>query len=536
MNYQHLVSRLWAKDASLWSNDENIQSKIQNRLGWLTCAEQMAHHLPEITHFVESVRADGFKRVLLLGMGGSSLAPEVFYATFGATPGYPTLAVMDTTDPASILQAEREVDLQKTLFLVSTKSGTTIETVSLFQYFYEKVGRAGHQFAAITDPGSKLENIARQYKFRYTFFNPVDIGGRYSALSYFGLVPAALIGVNLERLLASARRQIANSVSHVPAADNQAAQLGLRLAQHALAGRDKMTLIASPPIASLGYWIEQLIAESTGKNGKSILPVEGEPLGNPEVYSKDRVFVYLRLDNSLDAPVSKLKDAGQPVIQIDLTDRYDLGAEFFRWEIATAVAGAAMGINPFDEPNVTESKNRTTEVLASYKARGALPEETSALEAGNIHIFSAAPIAGERTIGGYLKAFLQQARPSIDYVALMAYFSRSHEERLQSIRLAIRNRLRLATTLGYGPRFLHSTGQLHKGGKDNGLFIQMTTDDAEDLPIPGESYGFGTLKRAQALGDFRALCDRGRRIIRLHLSGELDEGLEQLKSELEALA
>lgn len=520
------VGRLWGKDASLWKPDEQPQRAIKNRLGWLTVAESMGEKAGEIAAFAQEVRRAGFTHALLLGMGGSSLCPEVCRATFGVKPGYLDLAVLDTTAPAAVLRMERRADPLKTLFVVSTKSGTTTETASFYKYFYEKVRalkgeRAGENFVAITDPGSPLEKLAQERGFRRLFPGMPDVGGRYSALSHFGLVPMALIGVDLPKLLARAGEMARRCGAKAPTVGNPAFRLGAVLGEMARSGRDKLTFILAPALKSFGCWAEQLVAESTGKEGRGILPVDGEPLSGPGSYGRDRLFVYLRLpgDALLDAQVRALEEAGHPVVVLNLRDKYDLGGEFFRWEMATAVASALLGVNPFDEPNVTESKDNTSRLLKDFAPGEALPEE----EAVSAHDAGRLPAA--------LKELSGQARPG-DYLALLAYLppTPQTDEALREIRLRLRDALRLATTVGYGPRYLHSTGQLHKGGAGNGLFIQLTADDREDAAIPGEPYTFGVLKKAQALGDLQALRSRRRRVLAVNLGDDVAAGLGQLLS------
>lgn len=469
--------RIWLKDHTVWKPDP---TEIRNRLGWLTVPEQMTEHAAELVSFARQVAADGTKHVVLMGMGGSSLAPEVIHAIFGAAAGFPTLHVLDTTDPASILALERSIDLGRTLFVVASKSGGTQETLSQFAYFHAKV-QQGQQFVAITDRGTNLEALARERGFRRVFLNPPDIGGRYSALSYFGLVPAALVGAPLDELLDQALEMATACAACVPAADNPCLLLGAVIGEAARAGRDKLTLVLPPSISAFGTWVEQLIAESTGKEGKGILPVEGEPIGPAEVYGDDRLFV------SMDGDVGL-----EPAVGLPFDKPEQLGAEFFRWEFATAVAGAILGINPFDQPNVQEAKDATSRILAAGKV----------------------PDAGLDDLG----ALLSQVWPG-DYIAITAYIGRNagNEEALRRVRVRLRDRYKVATTVGFGPRFLHSTGQLHKGGPNTGVFIQVVADDDVDLEIPGKPYTFGTLKAAQALGDLQSLRAHGRRVARVKL-------------------
>jgi transaldolase/glucose-6-phosphate isomerase len=541
------VRRLWAKDPTLWHQDPTHQKIIRNGLGWLHITEQQVHHLPRINGVAESVRAAGFKHALLLGMGGSSLCPEVFRMTFGVLPGFPELHVLDSTVPAQVRSFEKRVDLARTLCIVSSKSGSTTEPLVFYRYFFDRLrqvkgDKAGEHFIAITDPGSMLESLAQESKFRDILPGVPDIGGRYSALSNFGIVPAAIMGVNVERLLDRAERMRHSCGSSVPPEDNPGVMLGVTLGELAKQGRDKITFVTSPAISGLGAWTEQLIAESTGKEGKGIIPVDDEPLGPPDVYGRDRLFAYIRdagsPDSDQDAKVAALEKAGHPVIRIELTDLINLGEEFFRWEMATAVAGSLLGINAFDQPNVQESKDYTKNFLDEYKKTGRLPEEEPVLSAEGIKIYGDAAnrqaLKGASTLEEALKAHLVRVQAG-DYVAMNAYVERtdvSHRV-LQNIRLRVRDKRKVATTLGYGPRFLHSTGQLHKGGPNSGVFLQITSDDAQDLPIPGEPYTFGVLKAAQALGDFLSLSKRNRRAIRVHLGADVEAGLKRLQTAVE---
>ncbi len=531
------AERIWARDATFWGGDADRQTSVSNRLGWLDVGSWMRAHIGEIEAFVREVRDAGYRDAVLLGMGGSSLAPEVLrqsIAETGRAHGL-NLHVLDTTDPGTIAAVTSAIDVASALFFVSSKSGGTIEPNSLFAYYHDLVTkakgeRAGENFVAITDADTSLQALARQNNFRRVFTNPGDIGGRYSALSYFGLVPAAVAGVDVSRLLdrGIAAEQAAQAV------DSEALQLGAALGEMALAGRTACTFITSPGIAAFGLWVEQLIAESTGKEGKGILPVAGEPLGSPLQYGADRVFVQLRLEAGSngedDATVGALTAAGFPVIVIDLGDLYDLGAEFFRWEFAIAVAGQVLGINPFDEPNVQESKDNTTRVLAEFEA-------TRTLDLAAVTSSSERPLAitgGGHVAEGGLTYALSELLADADeggYVAITAYVgvSAAAQEAFQSIREMIRNARRVATTLGYGPRFLHSTGQLHKGGPPTGIFLQVTADDAQDVAVPGKPYTFGQLKRAEAIGDFESLASHGRPVLRVHLGANVDAGLQALR-------
>ncbi len=482
LNRERIVERTWAGDHTVWKPDPE---EISNRLEWLTVVEEMQAHAQELRDVAGAVVAAGLTKAVLLGMGGSSLAPEVLRETFGARDGMLPLEVLDTTDPRQIAAVEAGLDLERTLFIVSSKSGGTIETRSQFDYFWEKLPRGGN-YVVVTDPGSSLEQLGREREVCHVFRNPPGIGGRFSALSLFGLVPAALLGVDVELLLDRAREMVHACKSTV-ASTNPGAWLGAVLGEAALAGRDKLTLVLPPRFAALGYWIEQLIAESTGKEGRGIVPVEGEPLAGPGVYRNDRLFVVMGENADGDA----LERAGEPVIRLPVAEPYQLGAEFFRWEFATAVAAHVLGINAFDQPNVQEAKDITARILA-----------------------------GEQPDGGSLPlaAALSSVQPG-DYIAINAYLPRNAEttSRLAAVRVALRDRYRMATTVGFGPRFLHSTGQLHKGGANNGVFLQVVSDDPSDLPIPGQPFGFRTLRDAQALGDLAALKAHGRRVARVSI-------------------
>jgi transaldolase / glucose-6-phosphate isomerase len=522
--------RLWAKDPMFWSSDPAKQQEISDRLGWLDVADKMLEHSAEFRDLAKAGRA--YSDVVLLGMGGSSLGPDVLRHTFGAAKGHPALHVLDTTDPATILAVRRKIKLEKTLFVVASKSGETTETLSQFAYFWELVAgraqganRAGKQFAAITDPGTSLEKLAKDHGFRWIFPNPPDIGGRYSVLSYFGLVPGALMGVNVEQLLGRAVEMAKSCGDSVPVENNPGMWLGAVIGQLALKGRNKLTLIASPKVASFGYWVEQLLAESTGKEGKGIVPVEGEPVGKPAVYGSDRLFVYIRMD--ADAPnrqVVALETAGHPVVTLTLRDTLDLGGEFLRWEIATAVAGAILGIDPFDQPNVQESKDNTKRVLAQFKSKGKLPPAEST------------PAARARA---GVKTLLGRAKPGA-YFAIMAYTGRTaaSESAIAAIRTAVRDSTQIATTAGYGPRFLHSTGQLHKGGPKTGLFLQIVQQDDQqddkDVPIPGQPYSFSILKQAQSLGDLQSLSSRKLPVLRVTLGRDPAAGWKALTEAVKA--
>ncbi|MBS1791348.1 MAG: bifunctional transaldolase/phosoglucose isomerase [Acidobacteria bacterium] len=533
--------KIWRKDAALWKSEEAHQKIIKNSLGWVTVLEQVSAAADELAAFSARIRNDGFKHVMLLGMGGSSLCPEVFRRTFGKTPGFPELHVLDSTDPATVAAFGAQVDLAKTLFIVASKSGSTVEPLMFYKYFFNRVreikgDKAGENLIAITDPGTKMEQNAKDDHFRRIFLNPADIGGRYSALSFFGMVPAALQGFDFRTLIDRAERVMHACSPVVPAADNPAVQLGAMIGTLALEGRNKLTLSTDPEIASLGLWIEQLVAESTGKEGKGILPVAGEPLGGPSVYGNDRVFVHIAvglMEPETENKLRAIEAAGHPVIRRVLNDTLDLGEEFYLWEMATAVAGKILGINPFDQPNVQESKDNTVRLLEEFKQNGKLTEQTVATEGVGLKVLCSdqtiQQLGSGHSVESFIGAHLKRAGTG-DYVALCDYIQETdeHEALLQSIRTHLRDALHVATTTGYGPRFLHSTGQLHKGGDDSGVFLQLTSDDLKDVPLPGEPFGFSVLKQAQALGDFASLASRNRRAIRIHLGADIQAGLKML--------
>jgi transaldolase/glucose-6-phosphate isomerase len=536
MRETRVMARIWAHDHTVW---KPVPTEITNRLGWLQIAEAMLENVPCLEGLVDDARTAGYTDALLLGMGGSSLAPDVFRRTFGVKEGYLDLAVLDSTDPGAVLAHAERLDPARTLFVVATKSGGTAETLSFFKFFYNRVAdavgvdRAGEHFVAITDPGTQLVSLAERYAFRATFLNDPDIGGRYSALSYFGLVPAALIGMDVPLLLDRALGAARGSESCVSVEDDPGARLGATLGELAKAGRDKVTFVVSHAVASFGDWVEQLIAESTGKEGKGLLPVVGEPLGPPEVYGRDRLFVHLRLegDETDDAALAALEAAGHPLVRLDLHDAYDLGGQIFLWEIATAVTGHRLGINPFNQPNVEAAKVLARRMIADYAKAGRLPSgEPAPLTAEALNEFLAQAQQGDPATGS-----------GRSYIALQAYVQPTERTTtaLQALRVRLRDRFRMATTVGYGPRFLHSTGQLHKGDAGNGLFIQLTADDLRDAPIPDEagspasSITFGVLKTAQALGDRQALLDAGRQVIRFHLGDDVLGGLKHLREAVE---
>ncbi len=531
---ENIVERIWAHDHTVWEPDP---TEITNRLGWLHSPQTMEEHIGRLEKLTDAVRDEGYTDALLLGMGGSSLAPQVFRKTFGVKAGYLDLSVLDSSDPGAVLDHERRLDLAKTLFIVATKSGGTAETLSFFKYFYNKTmealgaKEAGAHFIAITDPGSKLVDLAEQHEFRDTFLNDPNIGGRYSALSYFGLVSAALVGIDLAQLLDRAERM----ADECKREGNDGARLGVIMGELTKAGRDKVTLITSTPIASFGDWVEQLIAESTGKEGKGILPVVREPVGAPDTYRDDRLFVSLSLadDTPHEAAVKALEDAGHPVVRMHLKDVYDLGGQFFLWEMAVAIAGERIGIQPFNQPNVEAAKVLARHMIAAYQEEGRLPMQASALESDGITVYGDIKKAGSP--GEALNAFLEGAQAGA-YIALQAYVTPNAEtsNALQALRARLRERTCRATTLGYGPRFLHSTGQLHKGDAGRGLFIQFTSDAAEDADIPDEAgkpdstMSFNVLKLAQAMGDRQALLDAKRQVIRFHLGRDVVGGLKRL--------
>ncbi len=519
LGLRDVVRRIWRKDHTVWKKDP---AEISNRLGWLTVMGQMEDQETRIKDFVQEIRDAGFSHVVLLGMGGSSLGPEVARQTFGSTPGYPELIVLDSTVPARVRSVLKQLILPHTLFIVSSKSGGTVEPVSCYKYFRSKVekvvgkDRAGRQFVAITDPDTALASLARADGFRHIFENPSDIGGRYSVLSYFGLVPMALAGIDVGRLLGRSQTMCQACASCVQLHDNPGAWLGAVLGTMALKKKDKLTLVTSPSVSGFALWVEQLVAESLGKQGQGMVPVAGEPLVKPEFYGTDRVFVYIRLqgdeNSEYDKAIERLRSAGHPVVQYDLRDSYDLGAEFFRWEFATAVTGSILGVHPFDQPDVQRSKDMTGTLLQEYRKAGSFPRVESASS---------------------LSALLENSSPG-SYFAIMAYFCQTPavDEAFQSLRRRVLERYRIATTLGYGPRFLHSTGQLHKGGPNTGRFLQVTAARRSDVAIPGEPHSFGTLVDAQALGDLHALQQTGRKAARVQLESASAAAIRELAAEI----
>jgi transaldolase / glucose-6-phosphate isomerase len=539
------IRRLWQRDKSLWTGADE-----DRWLGWLDGTDDA--QIAAFTAFAEQVRRDGFGDAVLLGMGGSSLGPEVLASTFGRRSGFPRLRVLASTVPAQIESIEDQIDLAKTLFIVSSKSGSTTEPNVLTDYFFQRVAdkvgadKAGAHFIAVTDPGSSLERRAGEQNFRRTFHGVPSIGGRYSVLSPFGLVPAAIAGIDSAELMRLARVMMRSCGADVPPAENPGIALGIALGTAAAAGRDKVTITASPSLASFGAWAEQLIAESTGKNGKGLIPIDGEPLGAPEVYGNDRVFIDLKLasdaaDTRHDDKLAALEKAGHPVIRIVQKSAANIGQEFFRFEIATAVAGAVIGINPFDQPDVEASKVKTRELTSAFEKAGALPAETPVCAEKSLKLYTdernaeALRQAGaDGSVASWLKAHFTRVAHG-DYVALLAYLaqSQSNTDDLQKLRMAMRDRRHVATCLEFGPRFLHSTGQAYKGGPDSGVFLQITSDDAQDIAIPGLRASFGVVKAAQARGDFGVLVERGRRALRVHLDGDVTTGLSELAAAFE---
>jgi glucose-6-phosphate isomerase len=517
---QDVVRRICNRDASVWT-----ATGEDRWLGWLALPGEPPD-IDRAVRFASEVKAEGTSDVVLLGMGGSSLAPEVMGSIIGRDDGHPRLHVLDSTDPQQIRAVERIIDLTRTLFVVASKSGTTLEVNILKQHFFARAvhelgaSKAGRHFVVTTDPGSKMEQIARDERFRAIFPGIPSVGGRYSALSNFGLLPAALIGIDLGTLVGRAR-QMAQQCS-LDGPGNSGLELGVVLGEAALAGKDKPTLITPVGLSSFGTWLEQLVAESLGKQGKGIIPIDGEAMGQPEVYGRDRVFVQLRSsaapDAAADALVDKLDRAGHAIVRIDWPDRYALGAEFFRWEFATAVAGAVMGVNPFDQPDVEAAKVVTRRLAAEYEERGTLPEEHAGVPEKQV-----AELVGHLRDG--------------DYFALIAFIemTQQHRNALESIRGLVRDRRRVATTVGFGPRYLHSTGQAHKGGPNSGVFLMITCDDLEDVPVPGQRYTFGIIKRLQARGDHEVLAARGRRVLRVHLK-DVESGLRDLHAVVQKYA
>ena len=537
------MQRLWKRDATLWTGSDE-----DKWLGWLDIIDEQIAQQDQLQKIAKEVQQREFQHVLLLGMGGSSLCPEVLRMTFGRIAHFPTLHVLDSTDPGQVKAFEHQIDIPKTLFIVSSKSGSTLEPNIFKQYFFERTKQAvgaakvGSHFIAITDPESKMQQVAETDHFLHVFFGRPSIGGRYSALSNFGMVPAAVMGLDTKKFLSRTAEMVRGCGAGVAVEDNPGAVLGIILGTAAKAGRDKVTIIASPGISDLGAWLEQLLAESTGKVGKGIIPVDREHLTSPDVYGNDRVFVYVRLESGADADqdakLAAMEKAGQPVVRISMADTYDLGAEFFRWEIATAVAGAIIGINAFNQPDVEASKIVTRDLTSAYEKTGAFPAEKPVVEDAGFKLFTddknAADLAkaagSDKSVAGYLKAHLSRIKAG-DYFAMLGYIQMNaeNEQSLQTLRHLVRDKKRVATCLGFGPRFLHSTGQAYKGGPNSGVFVQITCDDSVELPVPGQKYTFGVVKAAQARGDFQVLADRGRRALRVHLGSNLKTGLASLQ-------
>jgi len=539
MDHKHAAQRLFDRDALFWKSDaENIAS-INNRLGWL----DVPTNANELIEFAKQIKSEGYKHAVLLGMGGSSLCSEVARKTFGSSDGYPNLLVLDNTAPDAILDIQHQVDLAKTLFIVASKSGGTMETLSFFKYFYEQLEHAGFadagkNFVAIADNATPLVKIAQDHHFRKTFVNRGDIGGRYSVLSDFGLLPMALMGIDITAMLASMGQMRDLCDLDIPTAANPGISLGTALGVAQRKGHDKVTFVMSSSIQAFGYWVEQLIAESTGKEGKGLIPVTGEALGAPDVYGNDRIFVHMFLasDNNKDneEKLSALDKAGFPIISINVSDKIALGGEYYRWEIATAIAGSVIGINPFNEPNVAEGKKNTNDLLEEWTKEGYFKKPPPQLRENNLMVYGGDKVKqitdqGQVPVSYFMDEFMALAGPG-DYISLLCYFEEtdSRTKALQSWRMQLRDKEKVATTLAYGPRYLHSTGQLHKGGPATGLYIIFAGDNKEALPIPDEKFGFEVLNEAQSLGDFRSLNDKGRRVIYLQLGKDIDQGLTNL--------
>jgi transaldolase / glucose-6-phosphate isomerase len=532
------VRRLWQRDASVWTGSDEGQW-----LGWLDIVEKQLAQLDQFKKVTADVKKAKFKHALLLGMGGSSLCPEVLRMTFGKIKGFPTLHVLDSTDPAQIKAIEAQVDLKSTICIVSSKSGSTLEPNIYKQYFFEQIKKkvgakeAGNRFIAITDPGSKMQQVAEGDKFRHIFFGVPSIGGRYSALSNFGMIPAAVMGLDVAKFLKNTQEMAKACGAFVAADKNPGVLLGAILGTAAKEGVDKVTIISSPGISDLGAWLEQLIAESTGKQGKGIIPVDREKLAKPEAYGNDRVFAYLRLetkpDKKQDAAVAALEKDGLPVVRISVKNTHNLGQEFFRWEIATAVAGAIIGINAFNQPDVEASKIETRKLTSEYESTGKLPPEAPFFEAEGLKFYAdpknVAVLSGAATLRDLMKLHLNRINAG-DYFGVLAYITmnEANEGALQVIRHKVRDAKKVATVLGFGPRFLHSTGQAYKGGPDTGVFLQITCDDKIDFPVPGQKYTFGVVKAAQARGDFAVLAERGRRALRVHIGKNVKADLAKL--------
>ncbi len=523
---QEFARRFWEKDPTLWFTKP--QPELSDRMGWMDIFEPMHEHLKTMFDFADQVKSDGFKHILLLGMGGSSLAPEVFQNTFGNAENFPSLLVLDSTHPDAVRNIESLIDPAKTIFVISSKSGTTTETLSFFYYFWNRVSShsaaPGQNFVAITDPGTPLQKLAHDRNFRYTFLGNPDVGGRYSAFTMFGMVPGALVGIDVHALLDRGWDLAQASAGYLPESENSCLHLGAALGELALAGRDKVTFFTTPSLAPFPSWIEQLIAESTGKNGKGIIPIVDELAEDSWVYRKDRFFVQYSLNSEMSADLNDkmkaLESAGHPVVHFRLNNRQGLGAEIFRWEMAVAAAGQILGINPFDQPDVQLAKELARQAMDQRPARSSRPEKSDV---------ETIQVEQKVVLSKAFESYLAGARLG-DYFAIQAYLAPNPDTEafLQEFRLAIRDRLKLATTFGWGPRFLHSTGQLHKGGPNTGIFIQVVDEPEKDLAVPETNYSFGSLIQAQSIGDYRALKQRGRRVLRINLGHNIAGGLEQL--------
>jgi transaldolase / glucose-6-phosphate isomerase len=541
LDEKQYARRLYSKDPYLWKSDQNVVDAIRNRLGWQDI-EDFINKASEVTSFAKQVKNEKFKHAVLLGMGGSSLCPEVSTEIFKSAKGFPELIVLDNTSPEEVNNVENIIDLKKTIFIVASKSGTTTETLSFYKYFYSKITNAGidspgKHFIAITDPGTSLEQEARSHDFKYIFSNPTDYGGRYSALSYFGLVPMALIGMDINKILDNAHQMKVSNGEFIPSQSSPGISLGTFLGINARNGRDKITFVLSKSIAAYGYWVEQLIAESTGKEGRGLVPIESEALGAPANYGNDRVFVFLHVagdpNQTEEKKLSALEKNGHPVVRIEMKNKYAIGAEYFRWEIATATAGLIIGVNPFDEPNVAESKKNSKDLLNEWNERGSFPEGEPLFSHNGLSIFidpqnDRLVNLNRKSIKSFINSYVRLA-VSNDYISLLAYFMKttSRDKLLQNLRIILRNKLKVASTVGYGPRYLHSTGQLHKGGPDKGIYLIFSADAKEDLQIPEANYGFAVLQKAQYLGDLRSLNNKRRRVIRVHLGSDIEKSLKE---------
>ncbi|MBI2428810.1 MAG: glucose-6-phosphate isomerase [Ignavibacteriales bacterium] len=539
-----IIKRLWEKDHTVWRSEEVHKKSILNRLGWLTSIDLMKENADSLISFADEIKTAGFKHIVVLGMGGSSLCPDVCRATFGSVTGFPRLLVLDSTNPTSVLRIERQIDLAATIFIVASKSGGTTETNMFYQYFYDRVGSVkrnpGENFIAVTDANTKMESIAKEKQFRKIFLNPEDIGGRYSALSYFGLVPMALIGMDIKKMLASADEM--RKQSKFETVQNPAAQIGLLMGEAHNEGVDKVTFIMSPEISTFAYWVEQLVAESTGKEGKGILPIEGEILPDrfdANQFGADRLFVFVILENyshTYSALQKELANRGIPYATIILKDVYELGSQFFLWEFATAISAVVLKINPFDEPNVKESKDNTVRVIEEFKKNGKLPANNNIFTDSVLNVFAEPAYASNLPVSSVSHILKRHftGKKGEDYIALLAYIDQNtlNEKLLYSLREELVKVFGIPVTVGFGPRYLHSTGQLHKGGKSNGIFLLITADEPDDLTIPGEVFSFETLKNAQALGDYRSFASRDARLLHVHISGPIDIGLKRISWEI----